>query len=123
MDVNEDYVDSENLSLESVNIEDPESPTAPQKRKGDIAHDVRPNPRFSDLFNSPASGAPIIIQLINAMLVPPLELHSQEKFHRQTYHTNRPSETRDNVDAAWETLHLPYFKQTKNPSTPANTSQ
>jgi hypothetical protein len=65
MDVNEDYVDSENLSLESVNIEDPESPTAPQKRKGDIAHDVRPNPRFSDLFNSPASGAPIIIQLIS----------------------------------------------------------
>ncbi|KZR96877.1 Uncharacterized protein APZ42_008542, partial [Daphnia magna] len=65
MDINEDYVDSENFSLESENIGDPESPTAPLKRKGDIAHDVRPNPRFSDLFNSPASGAPIIIQLIS----------------------------------------------------------
>ncbi len=60
-------IESENgfPNCESVSIADPTEPSQQLKRKRTSNHNVRMNPRLSDLFSTPASGAPIIVQLIS----------------------------------------------------------
>lgn len=65
MDVNGEDPEYEFSTRESMNIEDPTENNTQLKRKGTDNHTIRVNPRFSDLFSSPASGAPIIIQLVS----------------------------------------------------------
>jgi len=63
MEDNEDDGDPGGQFGVSENILDKTETSTFLKRKGHHDHEVRLNPRFSDLFSSPASGAPIIVQL------------------------------------------------------------
>lgn len=66
---------------ESEDIEDSPSATTVLKRKSNSNHDLRPNPKLSDLFTSPASGAPVIIQLASEpRSFCPMSLTEKKKF-------------------------------------------
>jgi hypothetical protein len=97
MDVNGEDPDYDCSTRESENIEDPTENTTELKRKGTDNHTIRVNPRFSDLFSSPASGAPIIIQLVSEPCSFRL-MNLTEKPHRRNHRHNRPSEAQNKVD-------------------------
>ncbi|KAI9565179.1 hypothetical protein GHT06_008956 [Daphnia sinensis] len=61
----EDFADMANFLSESKDIEGNLDSSTLLKRKYSTNHEVRANPRFSELFSSPASGAPTIIQLVS----------------------------------------------------------
>ena len=79
MEDNEDNGDD--LAGISENTLDKSETSTHQKRKAQHDHDIRLNPRFSDLFSSPDSGAPIIVQLASEPLTfRSLNLTEKKKF-------------------------------------------
>lgn len=81
MEDNEDNGDPDDLAGISENTLDKSGTSTHQKRKAQHDHDVRLNPIFSDLFSSPASGAPIIVQLASEPLTfRSLNLTEKKKF-------------------------------------------